>query len=187
MKRLLFASFFAGALIVAVAATAAVAHRDNGKGKARLDSYQETPMTLATTGTGSFRIRVRSDGLHYTLRYQDLESDAAQAHIHLGQRGLSGGVIAFLCGGAPPASDKPACPAREGTVEGVIDATDIIGPAGQGIAAGEIRTVIRALRKGAVYANVHTATFTGGEIRGQVSHDEGHNGKGKDDRKDSKR
>ncbi|MGH3084468.1 MAG: CHRD domain-containing protein [Gaiellaceae bacterium] len=53
-------------------------------------------------------------------------------------------------------------------VTGVIDAADVTGPAGQGIAAGELTEVIRALRAGAVYANVHTSKYTGGEIRGQV-------------------
>jgi hypothetical protein len=180
MKRLVFVSSLAAALLVVVAATAAVAHNNNGRSKASLDSYQETPMTLSTPGTGSFRIRLRSDGIHYTLRYRDVSADVTQAHIHLGARALSGGVIAFLCGGAPPSSDKPACPLREGTVEGVIDMADIIGPAGQGIAAGELREVIKALRKGAVYANVHTTAFPGGEIRGQINDDNGHRGKGKD-------
>jgi CHRD domain len=185
MKRLVFVSALAGALLVAVAATAAVVHNDNGRsGKAKLDSYQEAPMTLSTTGTGSFKIRVRSDGLHYKLRYSGVSAPVTQAHIHLGRTGLAGGIMAFLCGPQPSAGDKPVCPATEGTVEGVIDAADIIGPANQGIAAGELTETIRALRKGAVYANVHTTAFPGGEIRGQIN-DDGHKGKGKD--RDKKR
>jgi hypothetical protein len=180
MKRLVLTSFLGALILAAIAATAAVAHNDNGKGKARLDSYQETPLTLSTTGTGSFRIRVSSDGLHYKLRYQDLSADAIQAHIHFGRTGLSGGILAFLCGPQPSAGDKPVCPARAGTVEGVIDMADIIGgAAGQGIAAGELREVIKALRKGAVYANVHTTAFPGGEIRGQVGNNDHDNGKHK--------
>ena len=182
MKRLVFASFVAGALLIVVAATAAVTHNNNGKsGKASLDSFQEAPLTLATTGRGSFRIRVRSDGLHYKLKYSGVESNVTQAHIHLGRTGLAGGIIAFLCGPQPSAGDKPVCPLREGTVEGVIDAADVIGPAGQGIPAGDLSDAVRSLRKGAVYANVHTATFPGGEIRGQVNANKGkHNGNGKD-------
>jgi hypothetical protein len=168
MKKVVLTSSLLGiALLAVLVASTAFAHGDNGRGgKASLNGYQETPMSLSTTGHGSFRAKVRSDGIHYVLRYEDLEADATAAHIHLGQRATSGGVIAFLCSGG----DKPACPAREGTVEGVIDAADVIGPAGQGIAATELSEVIRALRRGAVYANVHTTKYTGGEIRGQVAH-----------------
>jgi CHRD domain-containing protein len=184
MKRLVFASFFAGALLIVVAATAAVTHNNNGKsGKANLDSFQEVP-TLATTGRGSFRIRVRSDGLHYKLSYSGVESNVIQAHIHLGRTAVNGGIIAFLCGPQPQAGDKPVCPLREGTVEGVIDAADIgTGAAGQGIPAGDLADAIRSIRKGAVYANVHTTTFPGGEIRGQINSNKGHdNGRDKGDR-----
>jgi CHRD domain len=179
MKKVVLMSSLLGLALVAVlVASTALAHDDNGKGgKAKLSGFQETPLTLSTTGKGSFRAKVRSDGIRYTLRYEDLEADATAAHIHLGQQATSGGVIAFLCSGG----DKPACPAREGEVTGVIDAADVIGPASQGIAAGELTEVIRALRAGFVYANVHTTKYPGGEIRGQVGH-KGHHGKN-DDRK----
>jgi hypothetical protein len=175
MKKLVLLSSLLGlTLLTVLAASAAFAHGDKGRdgGKATLDGYQETPLSLSTTGHGSFRASVHSDGIHYTLRYKGLEADASAAHIHLGQRATSGGVIAFLCGGG----DKPACPAREGKVEGVIDAADVTGPAAQGIEAGALKEVIRALRHGAVYANVHTAKYTGGEIRGQVDHIGKHRG-----------
>jgi hypothetical protein len=174
MKRLVFTSSVAVAVLAVIATGVALAHGDNGKG-ARLNGFQETPMSLSTTGHGSFRARLRSDGIHYVLRYADLESDASVAHIHFGQRATSGGIVAFLCGGG----DKPACPLREGRVEGVIDMADVIGPAAQGIAPGQLREAVRALRHGVVYANVHTATYPGGEIRGQVG---GHGDRG-DDRK----
>ena len=64
MKRFVFASLVAGALLIVVAATAAVTHDNNGKsGKASLDSFQEVT-TLATTGRGSFHLYLCSDGIH---------------------------------------------------------------------------------------------------------------------------
>jgi hypothetical protein len=49
-----------------------------------------------------------------------------------------------------------------------ITAADVVGPGGQGIAAGEFAEILNALRAGVAYANVHTAAFGGGEIRGQI-------------------
>ena len=50
---------------------------------------------------------------------------------------------------------------------GTRTAADVVGPAGQGIAAGEFEELVRALRAGVTYANVHSQQFGGGEIRGQ--------------------
>lgn len=171
MKRLVLTSSLAVAVLAVIAAGAALAHGDNGKSGARLNGFQETP-SISTTGHGALKTRVRPDGIHYVLRYEDLENDATVAHIHFGQRHTAGGVVAFLCGGG----DKPACPLREGRVEGVIDANDVIGPASQGIDPTQLQEVVRALRHGAIYANVHTTKFGNGEIRGQVGHN-GDNGK----------
>jgi hypothetical protein len=172
VRKLVLTSTLLGvALVTVIVAAAALAGGDNGRGGAKLNGWQETP-SISTTGHGSFRVKVRSDGIHYTLKYEDLENNAAVAHIHFAERHVAGGVIAFLCGGG----DKPPCPVREGKVTGVIDAADVIGPATQGIEPGSLSEAIRALRKGAVYANVHTSRFGDGEIRGQVGHN-GDNGK----------
>jgi CHRD domain len=179
MKRLVITSFLAVAALAVIATGVAMAHGDNGGKSTKLEGYQETMLTLSTTGRGSFKVRLRSDGIHYVLKYSDLEADALFAHIHLGQRATTGGVIAFLCGGGT----KPApCPARAGRVEGVIAAADVQGPTTQGIEAGNLVEAVRALRKGFVYANVHTTKYQGGEIRGQVG-DNGNHGKRGDDRK----
>jgi CHRD domain len=169
-KLIVTTSLVAAALLAVLAGSTALAHGDRG-GKAKLNGYQEIP-SVSTTGHGSFRARIRSDGIHFTLRYEDLENPASVAHIHFAERHVEGSVIAFLCGGG----DKPACPAQEGRVTGVIDASDVIGPASRGIEPGSLSEAIRALRRGAVYANVHTSRWPGGEIRGQVDH-HGNNGR----------
>lgn len=136
--------------------------------KAVLTSYQEVS-TLSTTGRGEFQAKINEDEteIDYELSYSDLEGgNSTAAHIHLGRPGVNGGVIAFLCGGG----DKPPCPpATGGTVIGTIDAAAVIGPAAQGIAAGEIDELIAAMRAHATYVNVHNATYPGGEIRGAVT------------------
>ena len=76
----------------------------------------------------------------------------------------------------------PACPTPGGTVEGDIDAADVIGPAGQGIEVGAFNEILAAMRAGAAYANVHSTKWPAGEIRAQVKKGRGgdhDNGKGK--------
>jgi len=132
---------------------------------AALNGFEETP-AISTAGVGQFKATISNDGtsIAYELSYSGIEGGAVSAaHIHLGQVGVAGGVMAFLCGGG----NKPACSAS-GPVAGTIIAADILGPAGQGIAAGEFAEAIRAIRFGKTYVNVHTAAFPGGEIRGQI-------------------
>jgi hypothetical protein len=134
--------------------------------KADLRGFEEVP-AVSSTGTGELLARIADDesAIEYTLTYQNLEgTTTAAAHIHLGQRSVNGGVIAFLCGGG----GKPACPPTSGSVTDVITAANVIGPAGQGIAAGEFAEMIKAMRQGVTYANVHTDKHPGGEIRGQI-------------------
>jgi len=134
--------------------------------RAVLHGYNETP-AVSSTGSGEFRARVdRADTeLTYELEYFDLEGAAtAAAHVHLGQTGVAGGVSFFLCGGG----GKPDCPATSGSVTGTVTETDVIGPSGQGIAPGEFAEILRAMRSGVTYVNVHTTKHPGGEIRGQI-------------------
>jgi len=169
-KRRLF-SVLIFAVPVVLAGTFAVAG-DSGKSQFKADAltgYQEAAtVPISTVGTGSFDASLNGAGdeISYTLTYADLEGGVVtQAHIHFGQRGVSGGVIAFLCGG----STKPACPASPATVTGTITAADIIGPGTQGIEAGSFDEAVRAIRAGMVYANVHTTRWPSGEVRGQVN------------------
>jgi hypothetical protein len=151
----------AASVVLVIGAAVAMAVKTNAD--ARLSGYKEVP-AISTTGHGRFSAEIGSGQISYTLRYGDLEGgDVLFAHIHLGRPATNGGVIAFLCGGG----DKPACPAS-GTVHGVIHAADVIGPAEQGIAPGEFRELVRAIRHNATYVNVHTEMFGTGEIRGNV-------------------
>lgn len=163
-------------VIPAVLAVATIAVADEGgrrNFRAGMIGYQEVPAN-STIGAGAFEARVNDAGdeINYTLSYGDLEATVTQAHVHLGQRGVNGGISAWLCEGtlASPSASTPACPpSTGGSVSGTITALEVIGPAGQGIAAAEFAELVRAIRAGVVYANVHTTKFPGGEIRGQVN------------------
>jgi hypothetical protein len=129
---------------------------------ARLTGFQETP-SVSTRARGRFEAWIEADHVYFKLSYDLLEAPVTVAHIHFGQRHTAGGVSAFFCGGG----GKPACPPA-GTVTGTIAAADVLGPAAQGIAPGELNELIRAIRAGATYANVHSEKFPAGEIRGQI-------------------
>jgi hypothetical protein len=140
---------------------------DDNEFEARLAGFNEVP-AVSTVAGGSFTAEVSESAraIRYRLSYEGLEAPVLFAHIHLGQKDVNGGVSAFLCGGG----GKPPCP-QEGTVTGVVRQTDVIGPSGQGIAAGEFDELVRAMRAGVTYANVHSEKFPGGEIRGQIKSD----------------
>ena len=131
---------------------------------ANLDGYQEVP-AVSSPASGEFEARLAQNGtIEYELTYSGFGPTVSASHIHLGRPGTTGGVSAFLCGGG----DKPACPQGAGSVTGVIDPADVIGPTAQGIAAGEFEELLAAIRAGATYVNVHSTTYPSGEIRGVV-------------------
>ncbi len=160
---------------VAVATTTVVAAQgSSGQGhnrvSTRLSGFHETPLALSSPGSGWFRAKldVKNDEIRYTLSFQGLPSAATQAHIHFGSKSQSGGVSAFLCSnlGNGPAG-TPACPAS-GPVTGTITPAGVVGPAAQGIAAGEFAELVRAIKHRTAYVNVHTVDIPAGEIRGQL-------------------
>ena len=160
------------AVIAGLAVVVTTALAGGGKNiRERLTGYEEDPLALSTTGTGSFSAWIAESGeqISYRLSYDSLEGSVTQAHIHLGGRAQSGGIIVFLCSNLPdPPSGTPACPLPSGRVSGTLDAGDVIGPAGQGIDPGEFDELVDAVRAGATYANVHSTKYPAGEIRAQL-------------------
>ncbi|MCA1615461.1 MAG: CHRD domain-containing protein [Acidobacteria bacterium] len=158
--------------------------------RAFLTGYEEVP-AVSTTGDGTFQARVSEDesSIQYELSYKELQGNVLQAHIHLGQPGVNGGISVWLCGNQnasppvnPPAGTQP-CPAPPATITGTITAANVIGPTAQGIAPGEFAELLAAIRAGATYVNVHTTLWPGGEIRSQIGTDNrnrGGKGNGKD-------
>lgn len=132
---------------------------------AQLSGFHQVPPVLSP-GSGSFRAKLADDGmsLKYELVFANLTTPAAVAHIHFGHRTDNGGIMAFLCGGG----NQPVCPGEGGSVAGNIGPADVLAIPEQGLPAGDLASVIRLMRSGLVYVNVHTANFPDGEIRGQV-------------------
>jgi CHRD domain len=144
---------------------------DDNVFKAKLEGYQEVP-AVSSSGSGKFKAQLMPDGsLHYELSYQDLVGTPFMSHIHLGQQHTNGGIMLWLCGNTPDTTlpaGTPSCPVPGGTVTGTLTSAQVVGPAAQLITTGELAEVLRAMRQGAAYVNVHTTSARGGEIRGQV-------------------
>jgi hypothetical protein len=157
------------ALALLLAAGAAQA-QPGGTASVRLRAFDEVP-ALSTPGGGRFDAVISEDGetMDYELSYFNLEGTVTQAHLHLGQKGVNGGIIIFLCsnlGNGPVGTQE--CPADPAEISGTIHASDVIGANAQGLAPGELFAALRGIRAGVVYVNVHTTLFPGGEIRGQL-------------------
>lgn len=152
--------------LVSLAIAGIVAANDRSRFRTTLIGYEETP-AVSSAGSGEFTASIddETQTIHYTLRFQNLNSNVLFAHVHFGQRGVAGGVAAFLCGGG----SKPAPCAPGTTITGTITPADVIGPNAQGIAPGEWSELVAAIRAGVAYANVHSQTQPAGEIRGQIN------------------
>lgn len=144
---------------------------------------------ISTAARGSFKATIdeTNQAIHYELSYQGLEGAVTQAHIHFGQSSTVGGIVVWLCetAGTPAPSPTsmpvshpvdlggltPECPQEappDNPVTGTIGPDQVLAQTAQGIALFEFAELVRAIRAGATYANVHSALHPPGEIRGQI-------------------
>jgi hypothetical protein len=179
--RVKLAIAVAVAASLAVVGTAALAW--GGKQfNERLSGFQEVP-AVSTGASGKFRASVRADRgeISYRLRWEDLEGKVTQSHIHLGQFSVNGAISVFLCsnlGNGPPGT-QPCPDTNPATIQGTIRAGDVTnGAAAQGLASGEFAELVRAIRAGVTYVNVHSEKFPGGEIRAQLDKQKGRGDRG---------
>jgi hypothetical protein len=145
--------------------------------QAKLDGFGQVPPVI-TTGQGTFRGHINADGtISYKFTYSKLSATGvvSWADIHFGQEQFTpNGIIYFFCANSfptgfilPPGTPvPPPCPSTSATFTDTIRANNIVGPAVQGIAIHDLSAALQAFLHDATYAQVHTAAFTGGEIRG---------------------
>ena len=144
---------------------------------------------ISTAARGSFKATIDevTQQIHYELSYQGLEGAVTQAHIHVGQPSSVGGIVVWLCetAGTPAPSPTPMpishpvdlgpltpeCPPEappDNPVTGTIGPDQVLAQTAQGIAVFEFAELVRAIRAGATYANVHSSLHPPGEVRGQI-------------------
>ena len=169
MNRHVATILLCAAVLSGFGVAAVAAQRGGTNLRAQLRGLNEVP-PANSRATGELRATISSDeaSIAFTLTYAGLSGNPGAAHIHFGPTKVNGGVMVFFCGGG----GKPACPAAtSGTVTGTLTAADIVGPMPQGIPpapAGLFSDVVRAIKTGNAYANIHTERFGPGEIRGQI-------------------
>lgn len=105
-----------------------------------LSGAEEVPPTSSTAvGSAIFMLAPDKSKVTYHIEYSGLSTSETVAHIHKGAAGTSGGPIHTLPTGNPKDSTLAIS---------TQDATDLLA--------------------GLLYVNIHSATFSGGEIRGQI-------------------
>jgi len=137
---------------------------------ARLRGLCEVP-SISSDAVGEFTAEIddASSLITWTLTYDGLETPVEQAHIHLSERHVNGGISVFLCTNLDNGpADTQACPEGSASLTGAITPDHVIGPEDQGLAQGAFEELVRAIRAEATYVNVHTTAFPAGEIRGQI-------------------
>lgn len=138
---------------------------------ARLDPLEVVPaVSSLARGRVSLQLEPGGDGLRFELRYVALEGEIAPVHLRLGQPGVNGGALAWLCGTTadPGPPGTAACPASPGVLSGRLAAGDVVGPRSQGVEGGDLDALVAALQEGLVYASVRSSRFPDGEVRGQL-------------------
>lgn len=120
---------------------------------------------VETLGQGQSIFKVSADGNSVSFRINVANiSDITMAHIHISATpGGNGPPAVWLYPSAPPAMLIPG--RTQGTLmAGTFDAADFVGP----LAGMDISDLITAIAENRAYVNVHTSSYPGGEIRGNI-------------------
>lgn len=162
---------FWNTVLTGLLAAAAFGDSDT-KIRADLEPFEEVP-SVSSTAEGQAEGSIAADGRSLTIsvKYEKLEAPPIMSHIHMAQRGVNGGIVLWICGSAanPGPAGTPLCPAGlAGTYSRTLTANEVNPAAAQGIDAGQFAEIVRAIRAGKAYVNLHSTRFPGGELRGQI-------------------
>ena len=137
------------ALVAVLIAAIPAFGQNHGVFRAHLVGFNEVP-SVNSQAEGHFAAVAAGDNLSfdYALQFDGLQANVTQAHIHFSKSRINGPIIIWLC---------------QTTAANVL-----ASPPTQQLSAGDLADVLRAMRVGAAYVNVHTSASPGGEIRGQV-------------------
>lgn len=132
---------------------------------AELTGDQQVP-PVKTDASGHALFEVSEDGTEVSYAiYVDFICNVTQAHIHLGEKGENGPVVAWLY---PEDTKEPKLieDRFEGCLAvGTITEDELVGP----LEAASFEEVAEALESEGAYVNIHTKQYPDGEIRGQIA------------------
>ena len=123
---------------------------------------EETPAIVLSGAVGTAEVAIDTVNQEITvqLRVFNLPTGSTASHIHIGPKGVSGPVVI----------DFPIGTGRTGdfTLNFRLHEGPAFHPRPE-IGIVTFADALQAIAGGNAYVNVHTSTFPGGEIRGQLS------------------
>jgi hypothetical protein len=143
-------------LLIIGLATAGIAAEKSFK--ATLSGDQVVPAVKSMAKVeATFDLSADGKELSYKVTVSDIE-DVTMAHIHKGKSGKNGPPI------APLNMEKKAGKFSGTLAEGKITSKDLIGP----LKGKTLKGLIKEIKAGDAYVNIHTDKNADGEIRGQI-------------------
>lgn len=126
---------------------------------AKLSGRNEVPpVRTDARGQAIFKLSENRQRLFFKIRLEDIRNVTA-GHIHLGREGENGPVVVTLF----DFSNQPVS-IKKAVFTGVITSGDLEGP----LAGRPLAALLREMKRGNTYVNVHTVQNPDGEIRGQI-------------------
>ena len=147
-------------VVLATLLTASIGFSAEKGGFSAILSGAEAVPQVKTPAQGKAEFKLSKDGkeLTYKLTVTNIENVTA-AHIHLGKKGKEG----------PPLVGLFAGPKKEGKFSGVLAEGVITGKDLMGNLMGKpLNALVKLIKSGDTYVNVHTVRYPGGEIRGTI-------------------
>ena len=149
-----------GICIAALVLAAAPAFAADVQMFANLTGGEEAPTAVVSGAFGTAAVTIDVPGRRVTvdLTVYNLPTGSTAGHIHVGAKGVSGPVVL----------DFTFPPGRTGDFNLVFRLTTTDFRPRPEIGIATIEDAFQAIIAGNAYVNVHTSTFPGGEIRGQL-------------------
>ncbi len=141
---------------------------------ATLDGSQESPAVVTTgSGTGSATFDPLTNMLSVDVSFAGLTGNTTNSHIHCcfsdPPSRNAGVAVGFVPTGFPLGVTSGSYNATFDLLDSSIYTGSFLSTFGGGTATGARDALLAGMTDGTAYFNVHTATFGGGEIRGDIT------------------